>query len=398
MNKIAINFLFITILTVINGFCSSVLFESVALSSLRKVNYLIVKQSVTSFRSFSNNITSYPFSTQNRFLSNKQTERFVQISNPCIDGVFQYGFSEPSILSDFINSALSLEGKQSIEDIQYIPKDMASSDPVSSLGYHFTVDVRCRTKEGKHFLVEMQNDFRDDYHFKSLVEHSRMLSRLDIDQNMGDQVQREENNKNDKRKFWKGIQGLYTIVITNKAFPFYKMKNYNASESVMEPFLVNPYELRHTKQLDRHYGDVPNQIVLLMLNNLTKSDRELSTNIERWAYLFKDSSLKTGVRKIVETKDIYNPEVIAGPDKAITAFIDRVNIKNLPHEVRDRYISSINYYNTTIIDIEDKAIEKGKYEERIKIALKMIFKQKSNEDIVELSGITPEELEELKRR
>ncbi len=402
MAKFAIKFFLALILTGTHGFCASYLFESGALNTFRRVGSLIARQPVTSLRSFHSlqhsfpeNITSYPSTTQKRFLSSKKTERFVQISNPCIDGVFQYGFSEPSILSDFLNAALELKGEQSIEDIQYLPKDMTSSDPMSALAYHFTVDVRCRTKEGRHFLVEMQNDFRDDYHLKSLVEHARMLSRLDIDQNMGDQTQREENNKSDKKKFWKGIQGLYAIVITNKTFPFSRMKSYYSSETVMEPLLVNPYELRHTKQLDRHYGDVPNQIVLLMLNNLTKSAKELSSPIERWAYLFKDSSLRTGVKKILETKEIQDPEIVAGPDKAITAFIDRVNVKNLPQEVRDRYIRSLNYYNTTILDIEDKATERGVEQGIEKVAKNMLKSRKSIEEIMEMTGLSREQIKNL---
>ena len=273
---------------------------------------------------------------------------------------------------------------------------MASSDPMSALGYHFTVDVRCRTKEGRHFLVEMQNDFRDDYHLKSLIEHARMLSRLDTDQNMGDQAQRAESNKLDTKKFWKGIQGLYAIVITNKAFPLSRVKSYYAPEPVMEPLLVNPYELRHTKQLDRHYGDVPNQIVLLMLDNLNKSAKELTTPIERWAYLFKDPSLRTGVKKILETKDIQDPEIVAGSDRAITAFIDRVNVKNLPQEVRDRYIRALNYCNTTIVDIEDKATERGIEQGIEKVARNLLKDGMSVEAVARNTGLSEEQIKKLK--
>ena len=163
----------------------------------------------------------------------------------------------------------------------------------------------------------------------------------------------------------------------------------------MEPLLVNPYELRHTKQLDRHYGDVPNQIVLLMLNNLTKSAKELSSPIERWAYLFKDSSLRTGVKKILETKEIQDPEIVAGPDKAITAFIDRVNVKNLPQEVRDRYIRSLNYYNTTILDIEDKATERGVEQGIEKVAKNMLKSRKPIEEIMEMTGLSREQIKNL---
>ncbi len=325
----------------------------------------------------------------------------VKMTNPCIDSVFQYGFRESSILSDFLNAVLGFTGNNCIENIEYLPKDMSPSDPISSFAYHFTVDVRCRTKNNQHFLIEMQNDFRDDYHLKSLIEHSRMLSRLDIDQTLEDQNLRKEKNKKDIKKFWKNIEGLYTIVITNKCFPHNKTKNHYAGESIMEPFLVNNYELRHTQQLERRYGDIPNQIVLLMLDNLNKKPEELSSAVERWSYLFKDPSLSSGVTKISEIKEIIDPDLIAGGNHAIKAFIERVNIDNLPQEVRERYIRSLAYFNDTILDIRDKALEKGKAEgkqigkeqEKKETAVKML---KMDMDIKIISQITELSEEDIK--
>lgn len=329
----------------------------------------------------------------------------VMMTNPCIDSVFQYGFQEPSILSDFLNAVLNFTGENAIEEITYLPRDITSSDPLSSFAYHFTVDIRCRTKSNHHFLIEMQNDFRDDYHLKSLVEHSRMLSRLDTDQTLEDQALRVEKNKGDTNKFWKNVEGLYTVVITNKAFPDGKMKSNYPGEAMMEPFLINNYELRHTEQLERHYGDIPNQIILLMLDNLNKKAEELSSSIERWAYLFKDPSLKSGVRKISETKEIADPDLVAGGNKSIRAFIDRVNIEHLPQEVRERYIRSLVYFNDTILDISMKSREEGEQigiakseqklleekrkheEEKQNIARKMLSKGIGAKDVSEMTGI-----------
>ena len=327
----------------------------------------------------------------------------VRMTNPCIDSVFQYGFLESSILSDFLNAVLGFTGDNSIEEIKYLPRDMSPSDPISAFAYHFTVDVRCRTKNNRHFLIEMQNDFRDDYHLKSLIEHSRMLSRLDIDQTLKDQTIRKEKNKKDIKKFWKDIEGLYTIVITNKSFPHSKTKKRYSDESIMEPFLVNNYELRHTQKLDRRYGDIPNQIVLLMLDNLNKKPEELSSNVERWSYLFKDSSLKSGVTKISEIKEIIDADLIAGGNHAIRAFIDRVNIENLPKEVRERYIRSLAYFNDTILDIRDKALEKGKAEgaqigraEAMKeTAIKMLGKSIDIKIICDITNLSEEEIKSI---
>jgi hypothetical protein len=323
-----------------------------------------------------------------------------RIYHPCVDGIFQYGFESHIALTNFLNAALDLKGEKEIQNVEHIKKNMPTADPSSPLGYHFTVDVRCRTKEGHHFLVEMQNDFRDDYHLKALIEHSRMLSLLDTDQTMEDKDKRAEKNKKDATHFWKGIQGIYTIVITNKVFDSKRMKLAYPSEKTMEPLLVNPYELRHTEQLERRYGDVPNRIVLLMLNHLNKPASELKTPIEDWAYVFKDRALRSGVEKIPETKELEDIELIANRNPGIREFIERIDVKNLPHEVRDRYMRAIHYYNTTIVDIEEKAVEKGfekgKKETSVKIAHELKKLQIPTDQIVKATGLSAAEIDDIK--
>ena len=300
------------------------------------------------------------FATSRRLFSSQSPENHSRkIYHPCVDGIFQYGFESHIAITNFLNAALDFKGEKEIQKVEHIKKDMPTADPSSPLGYHFTVDVRCRTKDGHHFLVEMQNDFRDDYHLKALIEHSRMLGRLDTEQTEDDKEKRSLKNKKDATNFWKGIQGVYTVVITNKAFGKKTMKHSYPTEKTMEPLLVNPYELRHTEQLDRRYGDVPNRIVLLMLDNLNKPAAELKTPIEDWAYVFKDRALRSGVEKIPETKELEDIELIANRNPGIREFVERIDVNNLPDEVRDRYMRAIHYYNTTIVDIEEKAEKKG---------------------------------------
>ena len=136
----------------------------------------------------------------------------------------------------------------------------------------------------------------------------------------------------------------------------------------MEPLLVNPYELRHTEQLDRHDGHVPNRIVLLMLDHLNKPVAELKTPIEDWAYVFKDRKFRSGFKTVPETKELEDIELIANRNPGIREFIERIDVNNLPKEVWDRYMRDIHYYNTTIIDIEEKGIEKGMKEGLLKAA------------------------------
>jgi hypothetical protein len=316
----------------------------------------------------------------------------LKICNPCIDAVFRYAFEEPRILCSFLNAALDFEGDQCIDSIEYLSQELPSSDPSSDFSYRFTVDVRCRSKNGHHFLIEMQNDFRDDYHLKCFVEHCRMIGQLDTAQTLEDQSQRSEQNSHDRLKFWKGIQGLYTIVITNKSFPITRCKSQYADEPLMEPFLVNTYELRHIKQLERHFGDIPNQIILLMMDRLEKKAADLTSSIERWAYVFKDKSMRSGACKIHETKTIEEPAVIAGDDGAILAFFDRLNIKNVPHSVRERYVREVRYFNGSILDIREQGREQGYIEGLRVVAENMLKSGMPVQNVISLTGLTEDQI------
>lgn len=369
-------------------FCSSVLWENEALGAMRRFVPSVMRCFPISLSQHVNPI---------RFYSDSSRKKPVRISHPCIDGVFQHGFAEPSILSDFLNAVLNLKNDQTIQDIEYLPRDLPPPNPVSDLGYHFTVDVRCFTRSGQHFLVEMQNDFRDDYHLKALVEHSRMISRLDLDQKPVDKDQRSETSKGSKRKFWTGIQGIYSVVITNKLFSLKRMKDIYSDEPVMEPFLVNPYELRHVNMPDRHYGNIPHQIVLLMLANLNKKETELSTPIERWSYLFKDTALGSGSVKIPEAKDIEDPDLIAGPDQAIKNFIERVKEENIPFEVRDHYLRHVRYFNDCILDIESRGAERGVNEEKRRMAKALIADGDNDDKIARITKLSIDQIKDLRK-
>ena len=310
---------------------------------------------------------SSPAATHMLRSSVKKESVNVQIAHPCLDSIFHYGFADAEILKDFLNVVLQFDGAQAIEDVTYLSQILPSANPQAKSGiearsgHQFTVDVRCRTKSGRHFLMEMQNDFRSDYHMKALVEHSRMLSRLDIDQTTSDRSRRTAKNALDKNKFWKGVEGLYTIIVTNKSFPLSTLKSHYFSETVAEPFLVNPYELRHVKQLDRHLGDIPNQVVFLMLDKLKPPHPgQVLTPVERWAQVFQDPALRSGVATIPTTKRIKDVEALAGDVKSIRAFIDRLDVTKLPLHLKDNYDRIVNYNNGAMLDIQEKAIEKGK--------------------------------------
>jgi predicted transposase/invertase (TIGR01784 family) len=126
--------------------------------------------------------------------------------------------------------------------------------------------------------------------------------------------------------------------------------------------LVNIYELRHVDQLDRHYGNVPNKLALLMLAQLHDKPYEDMTPVERWAYAFNDENLRSGVKKINELKKIEDPEKLAKGDPALLEFLERIESQNLPTRVVDRFQKFVRDFNLSMADIRQKLMEAGKEE------------------------------------
>lgn len=277
----------------------------------------------------------------------------VSIANPCIDKIFKIAMTRPNVARGFLNTILNLEGDEQITEVTFPDKDLPSSDPTVPSSYQFTVDVRCFTKDGKHFLIEMQNDFRSDYQLKALIEHSRMIGRLDVQRGA---------SENSQKEFWKEIDGIYTIVLTNKSFPSNSFKERFDKEPLMEPGLVNVYELRHTESLNRRYGDTPNQLIILMLANLCEKKLDALSKIERWSYLMYDENLRSGIAKVKKTKDIDDVETLVAGDSSLMEFIQAVNVKNIEQDMWETLKSRIDYDNDSLEDLKEKFKEAGKAE------------------------------------
>jgi hypothetical protein len=199
---------------------------------------------------------------------------------------------------------------------------------------------------------------------KALVEHSRMISALDLlhmKRNIEETIATEKTSRS--KEFWRDIEGIYTIIITNKASSVETLKKMYRDEPVSEPCLLNRYELRHTEHLNRHYGDKPFQIILFTVNNLKKSlASELESSIEQWAYVFQDSMLRSGTAKIPETKTIEGMDFVTAKNPGIKAFIDRIHVGAVPSEVLNKYLQDMKYFNEGIVSIHEEGIQKGKEE------------------------------------
>ena len=74
--------------------------------------------------------------------------------NPRADLTFKRVFGEhPDLVMSLLNALLPLAANQEITEIEYLPSEMVPENPLRK---NSIVDVRCKDKQGRQFLVEMQ--------------------------------------------------------------------------------------------------------------------------------------------------------------------------------------------------------------------------------------------------
>ncbi len=113
----------------------------------------------------------------------------------------------------------------------------------------------------------------------------------------------------------------------------------------------------------------------------------------------KSETLRFGTCKISAIKVIENPDEIVAGEKAIEEFINRLDIRNLPADVRMRSLAAVQRYN---VDSEEKGKEtetggeEGEREKAFDMAKNMLGDNMPIDIIEVYTGLTPQEIEALK--
>lgn len=278
------------------------------------------------------------------------------ILNPCLDFGFKTALKDPLVAKEFLNTILKLDGDDAIAELEYVDPALKSSAP---LGYQFTVDVLCHSKKGEHFLIEMQNDYREDYADKVFVEFSRLAGRTDIDQLQARCEKRARTGESIRGKFWEYIKRIIAVVITNKDFPQTKMKSGFPAQSVKEPEIVNTYTIAHTADPTRRLGNIDSRIVLVTLANLTVEQATLASDEDRWLYAFLDPKAKTGRAKLDAYKRISDLDLVAGNSEGLKQFYRILKTSNFTGEELTDYTSSVTAFNSAMTRKLTEGIEIG---------------------------------------
>lgn len=95
--------------------------------------------------------------------------------NPKADLTFKLVFGEhPDLVMSFLNALLPLKPEEYITEIEYLPSEMVPENPLRK---NSIVDVRCKDKQERHFIVEMQMIWSPEFKYRVLFNASKAYVR-----------------------------------------------------------------------------------------------------------------------------------------------------------------------------------------------------------------------------
>ncbi len=140
--------------------------------------------------------------------------------NPKADLTFKRVFGEhPDLVMSLLNALLPLKKGAEITEIEYLPAEMVPENPLRK---YSIVDVRCKDKQGRQFLAEMQMLWSPEFYQRVLFNASKAYVR-----------------QLDKGETYELLQPVYSLNLVNDIF-----------EPELEGY-YHHYELVHVEHSDK---------------------------------------------------------------------------------------------------------------------------------------------------
>ena len=277
------------------------------------------------------------------------TQRYLDATN---DVAFKKVFSHKEILEDFLNSVLRLPEGKKIAELHFVPQEEI---PDLGQGKRSIFDIKVRDQSNFWYIVEMQN--RPDELFLKRVQvyaasvHSNQLL---------------------KGKDYGGIMPVIVVSIVNgMLFP-------------EEIECINRHTTREEKTNTQHLFEL--SYVFIELGKFLKTEEELETIEDFWLfYLSKSTEVKHPPAQV--------------KDKNILKAYEVLERFNWDEAAYDAYIRAKLLADTEKLELEDsfdkgmeKGMEKGKIVGKLEIAKNLIAKGFDEKTILELTGLTIQEV------
>jgi predicted transposase/invertase (TIGR01784 family) len=93
--------------------------------------------------------------------------------NPKADLTFKKVFGEhEDLVMSLLNALLPLDEGKRIEHVEYLPAELVPENPLKK---NSVVDVRCRETGGRHFIVEMQMNWNNEFKRRVVLNASKAV-------------------------------------------------------------------------------------------------------------------------------------------------------------------------------------------------------------------------------
>ena len=271
-------------------------------------------------------------------------ERYI---NPYTDFGFKKLFGtelNKDLLISFLNALF--DGKQVIADVRYMNSEHLGT---YSGERRAIFDVYCENEQGEKFIVEMQNVYQQFFKDRSVFYSTFPI--------------REQASQGD----WNfELKSVYTIGILNFVFP---------EDEYSEDCLFHEVKLMDTD--DKHIFFDKLTFMYLEMPKFNKTEGELVTMLDKWLFVLRNLS------RLME-----RPAALQ--ERIFTRLFELAEIAKFSPEDQRQYEDSIKAYR----DINN-AINTAKADVKTELACKMKSKGYAIEEIAEITGLTPDQIEAL---
>ena len=288
--------------------------------------------------------------------------------NPFTDWGFKRLFGQEfskDLLINFLNDLF--EGEFQIKDVTFKDKEQLG-DTDDLRGCIF--DIYCVTDDDKHFIVEMQNRWVPFFVNRSIYYASKAFV-----------AQRKKFDE----------AGVRTAILY-QFVPVYVVciMNFMPKEHEVTKFRTD-VALRE-KSSDSMFSDKL-RFIYLSLPFFDKSEEECETGFEKWIYVLKYMEVLERL-PLAEQKKMLD-HLAKLPDVRFLSSEEREKYDESIKAADDYYGVLMSYYMNGIDEGVAKGEARGSHHKRLEVAKKMMAKGMDENTIMEITGLTQEEIRKL---
>ena len=302
--------------------------------------------------------------------------------DPKADLTFKRVFGEhKDLVISLLNAMLPLADNELIEEVEYLPAELVPDNPVRK---YSIVDVRCRDKRGRQFLVEMQMVWSQEFMQRVMFNAAKAYVR-----------------QGDKAMQFKYLEPVYSLNLVNDIYEpelkefyhYYRMVHVEHSDRVIEGLHLVFIELPKFTP----HSFTEKKMQALWLRYLT----EISSNSRSVpADLLNVPEINKAVQVLEESA--YNDAELYSYDK----FWDMIRVENALFDEGFGKGMQQGREEGLLQGIEkgmEKGLQEGREEgreegrklERIETARNLKKLNVAPETITKATGLSPEEIESL---